>query len=140
MKISNDIVKSASENRIAIQFLTTDQAKKIRSNIAQKYLKSAKNIFMWEGFGQPAIASNVNGWKLICDFVREQSCLLLLDACDDESIFVINSGNDLYTLLSEMYGFEFYITNMETEYILCFNHHDCLIGCGTAKRWVESLS
>lgn len=38
-----------------------------------------------------------------------------------------------------MFGFEFYITNFETEYVICFNHHDCLLGCGTAKKWVESL-
>lgn len=30
-------------------------------------------------------------------------------------------------------------TNFMTEYVICFNHHDCLMGCGTAKNWVNKL-
>ena len=32
-----------------------------------------------------------------------------------------------------------YITNFETDYLLCFNHHDCLLGCGTALTTVPEI-
>ena len=64
---------------------------------------------------------------------------MFFDDIEDKSIITISNGNELYKLLSEMFGFEFYITNFETDYLGGFNHHDCLFGCGTAKKWIESL-
>ena len=57
---------------------------------------------------------------------------------NDEAISIKN-GDELYTLIYEMYGFEFYITNNMTDYLLCFNHHDCIIGCGEASEWLENF-
>ena len=70
----------------------------------------------------------------------EENNTISSDDIEDKSVLVINNGKSLYKLLDEMFGFEFYITNFETNYLLCFNHHDCLLGCGTAKKWVESLN
>lgn len=64
---------------------------------------------------------------------------MFFDDCDDKNVIKIDNGNDLYRILYEMYGFEFYITNYETNYVICFNHHDCLIGCGMARNWIENL-
>lgn len=53
-------------------------------------------------------------------------------------MFLIRTGEDLNYLLSETYGFEFYITDKECSYLLCFNHHDILYGCGRAEDgWNE---
>ena len=35
---------------------------------------------------------------------------------------------------------EFYITDRDQSYVICFNHHDVLYGCGAAKEWVEKLA
>ena len=58
------------------------------------------------------------------------------DIKECKSVLVINNGKSLYRLLDEMIGFEFFITNFETDYLLCFNHHDCLVGCGAALTTV----
>ena len=54
-------------------------------------------------------------------------------------MFKIKNGNDLYYLLSETSGFEFYITDFNYSYLICFNHHDILYGCGRAKEWIAGL-
>lgn len=54
-------------------------------------------------------------------------------------MFLIRSGEDLNYLLSETYGFEFYITDKECSYLLCFNHHDILYGCGRAEGWIDGM-
>ena len=41
--------------------------------------------------------------------------------------------------LKKMYGFEFYVFDSSISYLICFNHHDQLIGVGSAKEWVNSL-
>lgn len=58
---------------------------------------------------------------------------------DDKNAIIINNGTDLGIILAETSGFEFYITNKNVDYIICFNHHDCLSGCGTAKNWIADI-
>ncbi len=54
-------------------------------------------------------------------------------------MFIISSGDDLNYILSETCGYEFYITNFICSYLICYNHHDVLIGCGQAEKWIEKL-
>ena len=60
--------------------------------------------------------------------------------CDDEHAFLIANGVELQTILGESFGFEFYITDRDQSYVICFNHHDVLYGCGAAREWVEELA
>ena len=53
--------------------------------------------------------------------------------------FLIPNGTELYKILEDSFGFEFYITNQNHSYILCFNHHDILYGAGEAKKWVSEI-
>ena len=137
MKISSEIEKIAKANKIFIEILSFEQAQMIKNRILQKYSNKNKSTFLWESFLDFSIVNNKDGWTLIADYVNAKKCLMFFD--DDDSIIVFKGGNDLYKLLSEMYGFEFYITNFTTENLICFNHHDCLMGCGTAKNWVNKL-
>ena len=58
---------------------------------------------------------------------------------EEEEMILIQSGEDLNYILSETYGFEFYITDKQCSYLLCFSDHDILYGCGTAKEWIERI-
>lgn len=140
MKIGIEIEKTAKSNAIYIEKLCEKRAEIIKRNITKKYVYSYSEIFLWERFKAFAVKQRDDGWQKVCDFVGNKSCLMFFDKMEDESVFFLKNGQDLNTLLSEIYGFEFYITDIETEYLLCFNHHDCLLGCGRAKKWVESLN
>ena len=139
MKISTEIEKVAKTNKISIEVLTLEQAQKVKNSIFQKYSNKKKCAFLWESFVDFSIVNDKDGWALIADFVEAKPCLMFFDDEEDKSVIEIKGGNDLHKLLSEMYGFEFYITNFMTEYLICFNHHDCLMGCGAAKNWVNEL-
>ena len=69
----------------------------------------------------------------------KSKCVLFFNKSDEKSMFLINSGNDLDFILSETYGFEFYVTDLDCSYLLCFNHHDILYGCGAAYDWVKHI-
>lgn len=58
---------------------------------------------------------------------------------DEKAMFKIKNGMDLDFLLSGTSGFEFYVTDLEYSYLICFNHHDMLYGCGKAIQWIEKL-
>ena len=91
----------------------------------------------WENLRKSVVVSDTNGWAKLANYVKQNSCIMFFDE-NDEAISIKN-GDELYTLIYEMYGFEFYITNNMTDYLLCFNHHDCIIGCGEASEWLENL-
>lgn len=62
----------------------------------------------------------------ICNELKDSKVIIKkLDLCEKE-MFLIQSGTDLDYILSETYGFEFYITNKQCSYLLCFNHHNIL--------------
>lgn len=139
MKISKEIGKIANIYKIPINMLTVEQVENVKKSINQKYLNKNKSTFLWESFVDFSIVNDKEGWIKIADFVENKKCLMFFADCEDRAIIEINGGKDLYKLFSEMYGFEFYITNSTTDYLVCFNHHDCLMGCGTAKKWVNKL-
>lgn len=40
-------------------------------------------------------------------------------------------------MLSETWGFEFYVTNEQASFLFCFSHHDILYACGDVKIWLK---
>lgn len=82
--------------------------------------------------------SDTDAWRLLKKLVKSK-CVLFFNKSDEKSMFLINSGNDLDFILSETYGFEFYVTDLDCSYLLCFNHHDILYGCGAAYDWVKHI-
>ena len=137
MKICEDLLKTAQENGLQLTLLPKEQSIKIKNNEKNKYLKIDNGSFIWENLKKSVVVSDINGWAKLANYVKQNSCIMFFDE-NDEAISIKN-GDELYTLIYEMYGFEFYITNNMTDYLLCFNHHDCIIGCGEASEWLENL-
>lgn len=137
MKICEDLLKTAQENGLQLTLLPKEQSIKIKNNVKNKYLKTDNGSFIWENLRKSVVVSDINGWAKLANYVKQNSCIMFFDE-NDEAISIKN-GDELYTLIYEMYGFEFYITNNITDYLLCFNHHDCIIGCGEASEWLENL-
>ena len=84
--------------------------------------------FIWEQFKECSHYQNSDAWSKIGDYVKENNCIMFFNKCDDEHAFLI------------AFGFEFYITDRDQSYVICFNHHDVLYGCGAAREWVEELA
>ena len=49
----------------------------------------------------------------------------------------IENGLHLSTILGDCFGFVYYLTNLNYEYIIGETDHGVLIGTGTAKKWIE---
>jgi hypothetical protein len=62
---------------------------------------------------------------------------MFFDRDRDESGVVFEAGSCLVNVLGECTGFEFYLTDLEGDYVICFNHHDFLIGTGSAETWIR---
>lgn len=65
---------------------------------------------------------------------------MFFNPSDEKKIYSFPKGDDVVAILSETYGYEYYITNRAVDYLLCFNHHDVLITCVNAKEWLKAYS
>ena len=139
MSISIEIKKVAEKNHVFLEILRYEQSKAVREMVYCKYANQNDSSFLWEMLFDISVCNSSNAWRLIGDFIGAKKCLMFFDEDEDESVIAINNGSDLYKILCETYGYEFYITEFTTNYLLCFNHHDCLLGCGVAKDWVNTL-
>lgn len=138
-KISKEIKKVAKDNNIFIDELSVEQIIELKNNIMKKYICNYKCGFLWEHLKTPSIISDNEGWKKICDFIGNKKCVMFFEIDEDKSMLVINNGQILYKILSEMFAFEFYITDFQASFLICFNHHDCLLCCGAAQNWLYRI-
>jgi hypothetical protein len=42
-------------------------------------------------------------------------------------------------VLEECFNFEYYLTDQDCSYFICFNHHKYLVTAGTAADWLKNL-
>lgn len=137
--ISNEILSVSKELKIEVQILSAEITAEYFSEIEKKYLLNNYHSFLWEGLSDYSFVNDSSGWRYIGQFIGDKPCILFFYDLEKWNAAVINSGHELVTLISEMYGFEFYVFDSSVSYLICFNHHDQLIGVGSAKEWVNNL-
>ena len=127
--------------------VTGDCAKKLESNEVDRIIKSIRSRFtagdhnreyLWEEFENDQSGRCVDGWKRLCEFPEPKPLILYRDTTEFEGLS-FPSSQSLHRVLAEAPGFEFYLTNAEAEFVICFNHHDYLVCVGTSKDWLATI-
>lgn len=94
--------------------------------------------YLWEDFENDLSKRCADGWRRLCDFSVSHPVILFQSEHDFEG-FSFASSDCLSRVLAESPGFEFYLTNPEVDFVICFNHHDYLICVGTSKDWLATI-
>lgn len=108
----------------------------IINNVKERYASSEKKGCLWERFIDDVSVCDENAWSWVGEYVGDEKALMFFPGKENIVIGFAN-GKDVVTILENSFGFEFYITNAATDYVLCFNHHDYLIACGKAVKWLK---
>lgn len=138
-KISTHICDALKDSAIDLRRIDLTEREKIIEEVISKYVDPTKRgVCLWEKFIRYQSISDNNAWSYIKNYVKDNECIILFNQEEEKEMFLLRNGNDLDYLLSETYGFEFYITNRECAYLLCFNHHNILYGCGDAENWIKN--
>lgn len=135
--IKDEILVAVNNLNIQIKEVSATTVDELITNIATKYTKGRKHGWLWENMVDNVCVSNKDAWKWLGEFIGNSESIMFFNPPEERIAFVFLSGHDLVSVLSETYGFEFYITNNTLDYLMCFNHHDILIACGNAKSWLE---
>lgn len=91
----------------------------------------------WDRLSAPTGRQRQDGGELISAYVGKAPCLLFLDGA--RTVWRFDSGADLLRVLDESPLLECYVCDEAASYLLCWNHHDFVIGWGTASAWVDTL-
>ncbi len=136
----DEIISTINDLKLDVALYSLEKSEMTVSNILKTYSK--KEIYeypLWDNIAEKASYYNPDGWKFIADFRRNSKKLLFTEPSKGIIVFEFNNSIDLVNMLDNSYGFVFYVTDINISYLLCFNDHDYLIGCGDAKYWVGSL-
>lgn len=137
--IASEIRVVDREHSLGIQPVAAGASDRIREHVLARYVRAGlTGARIWESSEEAASVHNRDAWGWVSEFVDSRSCVLLFDAVEEEEMFDVPSGRALERLLANSHGFEFYVTDREVSYLICFNHHDVLICWGSAKDWLEN--
>lgn len=129
------LAEAIAETGSGAQRLDNAQARTLVSRVHDRFGLDLEYLFFWDTFtGDPNAIVRTHGWTLIGDYVGDAGCFLIVS--EAESAWQFASGSDLVAVLHETPRFEFSVCDSEASYLICFNHHNALIGWGAARNWV----
>ncbi len=121
------------------RLLSTEEVDRIVKMIADRLTDPARsNLPLWERFHGEIARKRSDGWSLICDY-PESSPIMLFEEEGEFRGCEFASREDMRSILAETPGFEFYVTNRKAEFVLCYNHHDFIIGVGESRDWLSAI-
>lgn len=119
-----------------ITVLPDAQASDIRKLAIERFARGAADWPLWERMDGPSVRG-VDAWRHISLFPSLGGSVVFWEPRTERKVLRFRSGSDLVAVLDECHRSEFYVTDDEVTYLLCFNHHDYLIGQGLAASWVS---
>lgn len=137
--ISEWISQAAMATGDTVQKLEPTEVDRILESIRRRFTagdQDRRNL--WEEFEDDLSRKCIDGWQRLCEFPEPHPLILFQDTSEFEG-FSFPASESLHRVLAESPGFEFYLTNAEAAFVICFNHHDYLIGVGTAKDWLATI-
>jgi hypothetical protein len=117
--------------------LNAKDSQNIISIIKNKFCVETKNSPIWESIVDTKEIHDANAWKWISEFLDDNPILIFFEQSDDRLIVRLENGFYISKILGECFGFVFYITDLNHNYLMCFNDRNILIGTGIATDWIE---
>jgi len=137
--IYNAIEAVAQKRKISFTTLNFEESRKIHREVTFKFADSVyEQDWLWEYLNDSLAIQNPSAWRWISEFNTTDPIILFFNPSDEKSAFEFPDIHNIIDILKDTFGFEFYLCNKNLDYLLCFNHHDFLIACGTAKSWLQS--
>ena len=110
----------------------------VMANLLKRLGVDVVNKSPWDNVNAPGGKLRHDGWELISSYVGANHCFLFtLGAI---TIWKFDNGSDLNRVLQDCPPIEFYVCDSGFDYLLCFNHHDHVVGWGSAAPWVDGLN
>lgn len=136
VSIRDQYLEGAKVAQTKLVVLTKEEGEHFRSQIAERFARGQVS-WLWERFIDDIAIQNDKSWLWVDDYIAGAETIIFFNKFDDPSVFVLPAGSHLVPILRETYLNEFYLTNSQADYVLCYNHHGYLIATGTTREWLS---
>jgi len=138
--ISEDILKVSRKLGIQASLLSPEESDAIRDKVARRFgLDKADLQTCTSSMTEYKVICNDDAWRWIGDFLRGWTAFLLVGEGALTETWRVAPGERVVELLGETFGFVFFVTNDNADYLLCYDDHNCLIGFGSAASWIGEM-
>jgi hypothetical protein len=115
--------------------LNKERAGKLYQDLLGHFVKSGDRRWWWEDFKQESFTfiNHDRPFELLNEIIPEQTENVWFMVEDDEEAFypIYEVRPEVIKdIISECFAFEYYVIDKNKEWLLCENHHNCLIGIG----------
>ena len=134
ISIATQLENAQKETGIYIDVISNEQFDSIKQKIFLNHKLKIKDTsnFIWQDFPENINIYGEYAWMHIPKILDENKLyILFFNQIECKNAYGFYDANNLCTLLGETYDFEFYITDLDGSFILCFNHEELLCGCGS---------
>lgn len=137
--IEEELLRATAQMPTQGRLLPVEAGLALRDRVLRGYAPTVERWPLWECIGFTFSAQGADLWRQIGSFVDKRRCYLFLEPKDGIRVVELDSGQALTDILASTFGFEFYISDAEGTYLICFNHHDIIMGAGVAGDWISKL-
>ncbi len=139
--IRREIERAAEELNIALAPLSKERSLEIRGQLARAYSREPDRAthFSYQTLDEYDAIYSTESWKLAPQLLNASPILFFLNPDEDLTVWQLDSSHDAFLLLSESFGFPFYMATLDLEAVVCVDDHDCLYGVGEAGSVVKDL-
>ena len=137
MTSSDHVTLALAATGVRVDVLGEAERKNLLKKLLDRFGIDLARRAPWDTDAAPDGCLRPDGWQLTAKYVGASTCLLMVAGARD--VWRFRDGADLLRILEECPALEFYVCDESASYLLCSNHHDVLIGWGSAKAWVEEL-
>jgi hypothetical protein len=135
--VAKEVSRSILDLGISAKKLDAQQRAAVRTRVEDCNSPNSRTWPLWEAVRFGASVHDAQGWQRIAEYVGDEPCYMMFNPDDCADIFRFDSGHHLARVLNDTVGFEFYVTDEESTFLLCFNHHDMLLANGRATDWLK---
>ena len=140
---NEEIENVARVHNIPLEKLDPITCEAIVNSLIKKYCTESTYAFpLWDHIDLKKKRSvhDSDGWMKVQHYHFKKDIILLTEPKKGYHAYRLESATDLHKLLEESYHFVFYLLDKELSFLICFNDHDYLIGCGDVFNWIGDVS
>ena len=136
-ELATGLRSAIAASKVVAKELEPAAADTLRKALAKKFARPKAAWPLWEHALGDESVQDPEAWRRIPGFVRNKRTVLLFNPDEEKAAFEFEDGNDAMVVLNEVPRVEFYLADPAEQFLLCFNHHDCLVGWGSAAGYVS---
>ncbi|MET4082027.1 hypothetical protein ABIB40_001983 [Pedobacter sp. UYP30] len=142
----NNAVMALHYSEVEIKKLDSKEGKRVFEELLNHFVKSGDRRWWWEDFDQDSFdfvdyEKPFNHLVDIIPTLTENVWLMVEDDQEDYYPIYDCKASIIGNIISECFGFEYYVIDKSKEWLICENHHKRLIGIGEKlkERNVERI-